>query len=224
MLQLDRIAKRSRRDALQEISLEVVGGECVGIITEPGPLRSLMVGIAATIVRPDSGSVIIDGIDARADVFAARKRVAYAGGPADAPPGIDSGTYLAMATAGRPRLDSRDHATDLLARARIKASSELSTLTLSERYRLSVAAALQARPRVLICDSSLSGIDDSSKAFIVESLSAARDAGIAVLVASEPGGVLEFVCSRTFRLDAGRLTQRTSGERHVFATSAGLSQ
>ena len=63
--------------ALSQIDLVVGRGEILGLSGTNGAGRTTLLNILATLVRPTSGRVEIDGIDALKHPFKVRPRVGY---------------------------------------------------------------------------------------------------------------------------------------------------
>ena len=57
---------RSRVTAVDHVSLRVDAGSTVGITGPSGSGKSSLLAVAATLISPDTGTVLIDGIDATA--------------------------------------------------------------------------------------------------------------------------------------------------------------
>lgn len=49
--------------ALDEVSLHVGAGELLAVVGPSGSGKSSLLAVAATLLRPDSGSVVVDGVD-----------------------------------------------------------------------------------------------------------------------------------------------------------------
>src|ERR1700731_3307463 len=65
--------------ALAGVDLEIGQGECLAIVGSHGSGRTTLLRILATLMRPTSGRVAINGLDIASDLFQARPLVAYAG-------------------------------------------------------------------------------------------------------------------------------------------------
>lgn len=65
--------------ALDGISFEVAEGEIVGLLGPNGAGKTTIVRILATLAEPDSGEVLVDGIDVTAHPQDVRMRIGLAG-------------------------------------------------------------------------------------------------------------------------------------------------
>ena len=94
---------------------------------------------------------------------------------------------------------------DLLERLRLAALAEANPYTLSggEKRRLTVAAALATRPRVLVLDEPTFGQDAATWAELVALIAAVRDGGTAVVAVTHDLDVLRALHARPFAV-AGR--------------------
>ena len=102
-----------------------------------------------------------------------------------------------------PESEIEARVTDLLARLRLDALAAANPYTLSggEKRRLTVAAALATRPRVLVLDEPTFGQDARTWAELVAIIAEVRDAGTAVIAISHDEDVLRALGAR--RLEVG---------------------
>src|SRR6185437_7897110 len=79
-------------------------------------------------------------------------------------------------------------------------------LSLGQRLRCEIAAALLHRPRLLLLDEPTIGLDVTAKAALRHHLSAAaREDGTTILLTSHDTGDIERICERAIVIDRGRL-------------------
>src|SRR5437867_11112830 len=63
--------------AVDDLSLEVGGGEIVGLIGPNGAGKTTTLRSVAGILRPTAGHIVIDGHDVTSDAIAAKRRLAF---------------------------------------------------------------------------------------------------------------------------------------------------
>ncbi len=79
-LQLERVSKRfGSTRALDGIDLDVERGAAVALLGPNGAGKTTLIRIAATLLRPNDGTVRVLGLDVRRDGVAVRRRIAMLG-------------------------------------------------------------------------------------------------------------------------------------------------
>jgi heme exporter protein A len=208
MLDAAGIRKRyGLRPVLRGLNLRVGPGEIVAILGANGAGKSTLLRVLATLLRPEAGTLVIDGIDALARGGDARARIGV----------VLHHTMVYPELSGRENL--RFHA-DLRglndSAARITAALEQVDLIrraddLARAYsrgmaqRLSLARALLHEPVLLILDEPFTGLDQASATRLSALLADwARAGKAAVMTTHEVGRGMDAV-TRALTLDGGVL-------------------
>ncbi|WP_448221674.1 ABC transporter ATP-binding protein [Gordonia iterans] len=175
-----------RHPAVAEADLGLTPGRITGLVGPNGAGKTTLLLMLAGLLRPDSGTLTVDG--RAADERTLR---AQSGWMPDVFGTWDSLTpreilvtfarlYGAGAAAAASRADellAMVHLTDHAARP----ASELSR---GQKQRLGLARALVNRPRFLFLDEPASGMDPRSRVELRDQLRAVADAGAAILISS----------------------------------------
>jgi ABC-type multidrug transport system ATPase subunit len=194
---------------LNDLNLEVARGESLGVSGANGSGRSTLMRVLATLIRPSSGLLQIDGHDCPRQLIQARQRIAYAGGDlrTDAP--LTAAEYLRTVLGARGI--AADETASVLARdlnrARVPADAPIAALSTGMRQRLALAAGLVVRSPLLILDDPLRGLDEDGRTTFLRWIGEARDAGTTVVMTSTDERDLTTICQRIVRLDGGRIAQ-----------------
>jgi putative ABC transport system ATP-binding protein len=168
--------------AVNQASLSVQNGSIVGITGPSGSGKSSLLAVAATLIRPDSGTVLIDGIDATSltSTEAAELRRTSLGiifQQSNLIPSLTASEQLMlMAELGGPRQNrrrraaTRRKAADLLAAVGLvdQADKRPAQLSGGQRQRVNIARALMNDPTVLIIDEPTSALDQERGSLILE--------------------------------------------------------
>ena len=194
--------------ALDGISMSVEPGELFGVIGPDGAGKSTLFRILVTIIEPDGGTAVVDGLDIRDDYRAIRRCVGYM-------PGQFS---LYMDLTVRENLSffasvfgtSVDEGYDLIApiyrQIEPFADRRAADLSGGMKQKLALSCALVHKPRVLILDEPTTGVDAVSRVEFWDMLSSLRDGGITTVV-STPYMDEAARCDRVALLDRGQLLQ-----------------
>jgi len=197
--------------AFAGVDLQAAPGECVGLVGPNGSGRSTLLKVLATLLRPTSGSIEIDGVDAARAPYEARRRLAYVGDNAVPGHGLTVREYLDFVASARRGQMSRTTIDDTLERAGLRDDADVDKLSAGTRRRLSLAAAFLVAPRILLLDDPFAGLDADARLTFSRWLCEVRDAGTTTIVALNDERDVRALCHRILRLeraasDAGRVT------------------
>lgn len=171
----------SRIRAVDDVSITVRPGTITGLTGPSGSGKSSLLAVAATLIRPDSGTVIIDDVDtATLDLAGAaqlrRERIGLIFQQSNLLPSLTAREQLTvMNELGGSRLSKTAvaaRADELLDRVglgdhRHKRPHQLSG---GQRQRVNIARALTNSPSVLIVDEPTSALDSERSQQIMELL------------------------------------------------------
>lgn len=217
--------------AVNDVSLTVDAGECVGLVGESGSGKSTLAHMITRLILPDSGSVTLCGTEMTA-VKGAALRTAYRNikmifqePRSSFDPRLTLGTSLDEAL--KPILSKRAQRT-----AAAKALFEKVGLDayLLSRYpaqvsggecqRAAIARAIAQKPRLLICDEATSALDVSVQAQIIGLLHEIRQkSGLSLLFISHDLALVSSFCDRIYVLHDGKVVEQGTAEQIIRSPS-----
>jgi ABC-2 type transport system ATP-binding protein len=210
MIRLENLTKRyGDFTAVREVDLEIEKAQIFGLLGPNGAGKTTTLRMIAGILRPDSGRVFVDGHDNVTEPIAARRVMGFV---PDRPFVYDklTGAELLRFTAGLYGLDGAG------VEARIDELLELWDLApwkdqLVESYshgmrqKLIISSALVHRPRVLVIDEPMVGLDPRSAWLLKDVLRTFADAGGTALVSTHTLELAESLCDRLAVIDRGQI-------------------
>jgi len=161
-----RSRKREVR-ALDGVDLDVEEGTVLGLLGPNGAGKTTTVRVLTTLLRPDSGSVRVAGLDVVAKAQRVRQLIGLSGQNAAVDENLTARENLRMF--GRlyqlPAEEAGRRADELLARFGLEEAADRVAKTYSGgmRRRLDLAGALIGRPRILFLDEPTTGLDPASR-------------------------------------------------------------
>ena len=194
--------------AVVDVSLAVQAGEVLGLLGPNGAGKSTTLRMAAGLIRPSRGRVAIAGHDLASDRLAALRCAGFLiEGPA-LPADLGARTalrYLALLDGSPGAADQR--LDEVLAEVGLTnaAKKPVKHLSLGMKQRLGIAAALLGRPRLLVLDEPMNGLDPAGIREIGDLLRRLAQAGVAVLLSSHLLDEVERVADRVAVMVDGKI-------------------
>lgn len=197
--------------AVDSLDLRVEPGEAVGYIGANGAGKSTTIKMLTGILMPSSGTVRTCGLEPLRQRRALTRRVGVVFGQRSQLwwdlPTRESFTILA-AVHGLDAARERARTGELVERLELGAflDAPVRQLSLGQRMRAEIAAALLHSPELVVLDEPTIGLDVLSKQRLREFLISERaDHGTTLLLTTHDMGDIERLCERVLVVDRGRL-------------------
>jgi lantibiotic transport system ATP-binding protein len=207
-LDVERISKRfGVQLAVDSLSFSVASGEIVGFVGPNGAGKSTTLRILCGLVSPDSGRVLLDGVDQRRDPIGFRSRL---GALIESPsiyPMLTAFEHLKYVSRLRGTCDATQIENVLAAVGLAPESKKrVANFSLGMKQRLGIAMALLTGPSLLVLDEPMNGLDPSGIAELRRFLTElpART-GASILMSSHLLGEIEQICHRVVFIRNGKL-------------------
>ena len=193
------------------VSLSVREGEALGVIGPNGAGKTTLFSLISGALRPDSGTVRLDGADITS-LSAQARCLAGVGRSHQVPLPFEKLTVfenvLTAACFGQNRRE-RDVVEDcggVLERTQLldKANRLAGSLTLLDRKRLELSRALATRPRLLLLDEIAGGLTEGECRNLVATIKDINAAGVTIVWIEHIVHALTAVVSRLVVLNFGR--------------------
>lgn len=194
------------RTVVDDITFEVCAGEVFGFLGPNGAGKTTTIRLLTGLARPTSGEVSIAGHDLLKDH---RRAIRHVGCIVENPELYKYLTAMENLRQFARLRGEPDWQTlyDLLAKVGLaaEANHKVATFSLGMRQRLGLAQALVGRPRILILDEPMNGLDPAGMKEIRELLRAlAHQEGLAVFLSSHLLHEVQVIADRVMVINHGR--------------------
>jgi peptide/nickel transport system ATP-binding protein len=217
--------------AVDGVSFEVYRGETLGLVGESGCGKTTLGRALLRLVEPTAGRILFEGEDLGALSPAAMKKqrshlqLIFQDPYSSLNPRLTIGAAIAeaMKVHGMTATDRerRARVVELLEKVSLRAEHydryphEFSG---GQRQRIVIARALSLRPSFLICDESVSALDVSVQAQVLNLLNDLKAAfGFTVVFISHDLSVIRYISDRMLVMDKGRIDESGVTEKRLFA-------
>ena len=214
---LRRVVKRSgKRILLDDVTATVAAGRLVGLAGPCGAGKTMLLRLIAGLLRPDSGSIAVHGLDVVRDAAAVQAIIGYMpqrSGLHDHLTAIEN-LELHAALRNVTGVARRRRVEELLSLAGLAgfASERAAALSAGRRQKLSLACAVVARPRLLLLDEPAAAVDPIVRRELFGFAAAVAQQGATVLWSTASFEEAER-CPTVLLLQDGRIIgQGTPGE------------
>lgn len=201
-----------KRKILEGVSINVASGDVVGLLGPNGAGKTTCFYMVVGLVKPDSGSILLDGKDITEFPMHARAKagVGYLPQEASVFRQLSVANNITAILETRKELnaaDRKDHLERLLEELQITHIRDSLGVALSggERRRVEIARALAAEPGFILLDEPFAGVDPISIIDIQRIIEHLKDRNIGVLITDHNVRETLGICDRAYILGRGTL-------------------
>ncbi len=220
--------ERRTLTASDHVTFEVEAGEVYGLVGESGSGKTTMGRMICGLERPDSGSILFDGVELVGMSARERRRHArdiqmvFQDSSSAFDPRNRVGAILEepLRILGEGDAASRREraceALDQVGLPQAYLDRYPHQLSGGQRQRLNIARALMMRPRFLVCDEPVSALDVSVQAQVLNLLRGLqRRTGVAMLFITHDMRVARHMCDRIGVMRAGTIVEEAPAEQLI---------
>jgi ABC-2 type transport system ATP-binding protein len=195
--------------AVDYLDLEVKKGEILGLLGPNGSGKSTTLKMILGLVKPDSGSVNVLGINVEDDPVAVKRKVGYV---PESPrtyeflTGLEfldfTGDVYGMAPdEKKKRIDEFVKALDLEGRE----GDMISSYSEGMKQKVIIISALMHKPELLLLDEPLSGLDPKSARIVKDLLHELAAQGVIAIMSTHVLEIAQAMCDRIAIMYEGKL-------------------
>ena len=195
--------------ALDGIDLDVDAGDFLALLGPNGAGKSTLISIVSSLIRADSGEVLVDGFDIRRDSFEAKRRIGLM------PQEFNFNNFEPLEEIiinqagffGIPSREARKRTGELLERFSLSERRRDRPINLSGgmKRRLMLARMLVSDPAIIILDEPTAGVDVEIRGFVWDLLRDLNQQGKTVILTTHYLEEAEQLCSTLALIHCGKL-------------------
>lgn len=211
MIRIEQVSKSydGKVKAVDDISLEIKGGEIFGFIGPNGAGKSTTIKMMTGILEPDAGSIYVNGANVEKEEIKAKMSFGYVPDDPNAflrLKGIEYVNFMAdmYGVAKEDRIEriqgmaERFELTDAL-------NSRIQSYSHGMRQKIVIMGALIHKPPVWILDEPMTGLDPKSSFLLKEMMKEHVKGGNTVFFSTHVLEVAERLCHRIAIIDKGKI-------------------
>ena len=205
---------------LDNVSFSIKGGETLGLVGESGSGKTTLARCVMGMLRPESGSVIFNGVDmatlTRASQYQVRRQlsIVYQNPYLSLNPHFTLHDLIAEPIQAYEQLTKSETAkrvTELVSQVGLSEhliKRKIGDLSGGQAQRVAIARALALRPTLIILDEPTSALDVSVQAQILNLLAKLQSsAGYSYLFITHNLDVVRHSCDRVLVMSTGRIVE-----------------
>ena len=195
--------------AVQDVSFSIEEGEIFGLLGPNGAGKTTAIRMLSGLTVPDGGQAVVDGCDVIQDPVGAKLRLGVVP--------ESSNLYMELSATenliymaqlyGMPKTEWRQRAEDLLRQFGLheRRNSRFQGFSRGMKRRLTIAAALVHRPRIVFLDEPTTGLDIMSARGLRKLIRELKKSGVTVLLTTHLIPEAEELCDRVAIIVKGKI-------------------
>ena len=213
-----------RVTALDELELTAEQGQVLALLGPNGAGKTTFVRTVATLVRPDSGELLVRGQNVVTEAASVRRDIGLAGQFAAVEPTMTGRENLEMTARlfGHGRAAAQRAAAIVIEQLSLGpvAARRASTYSGGQRRRLDLGASLVGGPRLLLLDEPTTGLDPAGRREVWDAVRGLAASGTDILLTTHYLGEADELADQVVVIDHGRVI--ASGPLSELKASVGL--
>jgi len=213
MIELKNVCKSYNKGALRavdDLTLAVRPGEIFGFLGPNGAGKTTTIKMIVGILAPDSGTIVIEGLDNRKEPLACKAITAYVPDAPEIYERLTGMEYLnfigdVYGVLAGVRTERAGRWLDVFELDAV-AADPIQTYSHGMRQKIVLAGALIVEPRVFVLDEPLTGLDPRSAHHLKEAMRSHCDRGGTLFFSTHVMEVAEKFCDRIAIIHRGKLT------------------
>jgi ABC-2 type transport system ATP-binding protein len=195
--------------AVNSVDLEIKPGEIFGLLGPNGSGKSTAMKVLLGLVQPDAGSVEVFGVDVKKDPVAVKRQVGYVPESPRLYEFLTGLEYLDFIgdVFGMTAEEKRERINEYLKALELEGreGDMISGYSQGMKQKVALVAALLHKPKLLVLDEPLNGLDPKSARIVKDLLHELKAQGVTTLMSTHVLEIAEAICDRIAIMYQGRV-------------------
>jgi ABC-2 type transport system ATP-binding protein len=213
-----------RVEALKGVSLDVQRGEIFGLLGPNGAGKTTLLSCIEGLHRPDTGAIVVAGIDVLRDPQRARRKLGIQLQSTALIDGLTATELIEVYAALYEVYPSRSRILELLEQFALvdQAHRRAKQMSGGQQQRLALAIALSTDPEIVLLDELTGSLDPAARREVWRMIRTLKDQGRTIVITTHSMDEAESLCGRVAILDEGRIVACDSPHRLIAAADVRL--
>ena len=210
LIEADGLSKKfGKVQALSDLTLTLPAGQPVAILGPNGAGKTTFIRMVATLLAPDTGTLVVNGHDVVRDPMAVRRMIGLAGQSAAVEEMMTGRENLVMVARlyGQGRAEAVASGQRILEQMDLAEAADRQVRTYSGgmRRRLDLGASLVGSPRLLLLDEPTTGLDPGSRNEVWDTVHAMSQGGTDIVLTTQYLDEADHLATTIVIIDGGRV-------------------
>src|SRR5579885_13456 len=207
IIEVEGLTKRyGSKRGITNVSFQVEEGEVFGFLGPNGAGKTTTIRLLMALLRADSGTARIAGMDVWQQSVEIKKLIGYVPGEPALDPNLTGGQIFEYFGHLRGGID-QTYLKTLIKRLDLDPTRKFRQYSTGNKRKVVLIQAFMHRPRLLILDEPTSGLDPLNQQEFSRMVAEAREAGSTVFLSSHVLSEVEQMCSRVGIIREGQLAR-----------------
>jgi len=205
IIKLDHVTKDyGRGRGLFDISLEIPRGSIFGYCGTNGSGKTTTLRHIMGFIKPDKGTVTVDGLDAWKDSEKIKDKIGYLPGEI-AFPAVENGSQFLKSQAEMIHLKDMSKAERIINMMQLDPTANLRRMSKGMKQKTAIVAAFMGNPEIILLDEPTTGLDPLMRQSFVDLIMEEKKRGATIFMSNHMFDELEETCDYVAFIKDGRI-------------------
>lgn len=193
-----------KNKVLDDLTFSLDEGEILVLVGENGAGKSTLLAILATIIKSDSGDVMLKGKSIIKRPSMARGQIAYLPQETTLYDNLNTADNLRFwaSMGGMPKNEQKEKIPQVIEELRLGefGKQKVGKLSVGQRKKINIATVLLSGAKILLMDEPTAGLDDESRDEIIKIVNDLKAEGISIIYVTHVNSEVELLADKVLHI------------------------